>query len=809
MDTLRQDLQYTLRKLLRAPAFTAIAVVTLALGIGANSAIFSLVNAVVLRPLPFRDPDALVRLIPRDLSGEGDTFSPLNYRDIRDGSRSFSDLVALNAVTYNLTDTGEPERLSGGNVTANFFSMLGARAQIGRLFQKGDDEAAAARTVVLSDGFWHRRFGGDPSVVGRTIVLDGDVYTVIGVAPASFDYPEHAELWTPLVFDATMLNPLNRSMVYLEVIGRLQPGVSLDAARMELATIMHRLDQEYPAYNTGLTAFPRPLHQQIVGDVRTKLLVLFGAVGFVLLIACANVASLLLSRAATRESEIAIRTALGASRRRLVRQLLTESVVLASLGAGVGLLLASWAVALFVKFGPRDIPRLDQVHLDGTVVAFTVLVAIVTGVVFGLAPALAIARPDIERSLREGGRGGQMRPGSQRARTMLVVSELALALMLLIGAGLLIKSFYNLERVEPGFRPDHLLTFGLSLPEKKYANDTTQRAVTAALLERLRQVPGVRSAAEISFLPLTGANFTINFDVQGRPRRVPGEEQDAEIRSVSPEYFSTMGIPLVKGRTFTPEDRDDTPQVALINREFARLYFPGENPIGRRIDLGWGYNGVRQGGVVVGVVGDVKQSGLDHDVVPEFYMPFAQRPMSVVNVVLRTASDPEALATAARAAVREVDPELPLYRVRAMQEIVGASVAQPRFYTMLLVVFAGVALALAAVGTYGVISYGVVQRSHEIGIRLALGAQPADVQRLVVGQGARLAAGGLAIGIGAALLLGRVMSSLLFGVSASDPLTFVAVAIVLGGVALLASWIPARRASRLDPVRTLRAGGTV
>ncbi|HXY30259.1 MAG TPA: ABC transporter permease [Gemmatimonadaceae bacterium] len=797
------DLRYSARTLLKSPAFTAIAVLTLALGIGANSAIFSVVNAVVLRALPFKDPDKLV-FVYEVLHGERQSVSPPNFRDVRSASHAFTDMSAVVGATYNLTGRGQPERLSAVGVSAGFFSLLGVGAELGRTFTPDEDSVGAARVVVLSHGLWQRRFDGDRRVIGQVIVLDGQPHTVIGIAPAGFTYPRKAELWTPLVLTPGDLADGERGAQYLRVIGRLRPGVLLADANRDLGVIGARFASAYPKFMTDGTFGAAGMQDRIVGEVRPKLLVLLGAVGFVLLIACANVANLMLVRSAGREHEVAIRTALGASRRRLVRQLLTESVMLSLAGGILGVLVAQWGMDLLTSFGPRDIPRLDEVRLDGVVLLVTTLTAVVTGLLFGLAPAIGTSRPDLVRRLREGGRGLRSGPGSGRLRSGLVVAETALALVLLAGAGLLIHSFYNLERVDPGFRTDHVLMFSVSLPDANYPNDTVQREAITALRERVRALPGVTSASIAFGPPLSGIRFGISYDVVGRPPTPPGQDVSAQIRPVTPEYFATMGVPLMSGRGFTDQDRG-SPQVVIVNREFVRRTFPHENPLGQHITLGWTQAGVRQGGEIVGVVGDVKQFALDQDAEPDVFLPLAQCPVQQLSVVLRTRGDPLTLVGPARAAVHAVDPDLPIFSVASLEQMVDESVAQPRFYMMLLAAFAVLAVLLAAIGLYGVIAYGVAQRQHEIGVRMALGARPGDVLGLVVRQGMSMTGVGVLIGVALSLAMSRVMASLLFGVSSRDTITFALVLPLLGAVAFLACWLPARRAARVDPAVALRA----
>jgi predicted permease len=811
MDTFVQDLRYALRKLSRTPGFTFIASLTLALAIGANTAIFSVVDGVLLRPLPFPEPERLVR-IASVKDGKNYPSSTLDFIDLRDQSRSFAYAAAMAPSTVNLTAAAaEPQRLELVRASASFFSLLGVQPALGRGFAAGEDALDASRVVVLSDRLWRSRFGADPRIIGRSLTLDGSPHTVIGVARRGFTYPTNPDLWAPLAFTPNDLEPDNRGAHWLLVIGRLAPGATMTGGTQEVAAIARRLEAQYPEMNTGFSATLIPLREEMVGKVRPALLVLLGAVGFVLLIACANVANLLLVRAASREGEIAIRTALGAGRMRIVRQLVTESVLLAVLGASLGVLLAAWGVDLLVALGPQGLPRLDEVRIDGGVLLFTTLVAVVTGVAFGLIPALHAARPGIGQTLREGSRGTSSRGASERVRRLLVVTEMALAVVLLTGAGLLIRSFVRLLAVDPGFRPEHVVTFNLTLPEPKYTSGQRVRTTVADLRERITSLPGAQSSAIGFGLPMSGMQFRTSVDVAGRPPLPPGKRNPIDVRIASPGYFATLGIPLVRGRDFASTDRATSAQVAIINADAARRYFPAEDPIGKRIELGWsrdtaGSGGpTAMGGEIIGIVGDVKQFGLSADAAPMTYLPFEQAAINDISVVVRSAADPALLASAARRIVRELDPDLPIFGFTTLQDVIAESVSQPRFYTLLLGLFAALALVLAAVGIYGVISYLVSQRTRELGIRLALGATASQVLRLVLGQGLTLAVAGVIVGVGASFWLTRLIAGLLYGVGAADPFTFAGVVIVLLLVAGLACYLPARRAARVDPLTAIRA----
>ena len=817
MDILLQDIRYATRKLLRTPGFTVIAIATLALAIGATTAVFSLVNGVLLKPLPYPDPEQLVRVGSTRAGQESGgrrltAMSMMDFRDYRAGSTAFAHLAAINQGTRNLSGDGaQPLRLRSARVSANFFDLFAVPMQLGRGFAATEEEPGTGRVVVLSDGIWRSHFGADPRVVGRPITLDGNPHTIIGVAGRGFAYPGNRDIWTPLAPEPWELDPENRGAHYLDGIGRLKPGATPALAKQELETIGKRLEQQYPESNTNFGGSAAPLHEWIVGDVRPALYAMFGAVGFVLLIACANVANLLLVRAAARETEIAIRTALGAARGRLLRQLVTESLLLSLAGAVVGAAIALWIVDAVVAFGPEGLPRLSEVTVDARVLGFTALVAVVTGLVFGLVPAFHAARSETGQMLRESGRGTSHRKATNRTRSLLVVSEFALAVVLLVGAGLLIRSFVALVNVDPGYDVERVVTFNASLPSAKYPYDQEQRAFADDVLERMRRLPGVQSAAIAFGRPLERSIFRTTFDVEGRPPNPPERRTPIEVRSSTPDYFRTLGIALVRGRLYTMEDRAGRPPVIVVNQEFVRRYFPNEDPIGKRITLGWGRDtaanapSILVGGEIVGVVADIKQYGLDEEAFPTTFFPYHQQPFDQFNVLVKSTAAPELVQSAARAQMREVDADLPIYDMTTMREALAESVAQPRFYMTLLIGFAGIALLLAALGIYGVISYTVSQRTRELGIRIALGATRQKVVGLVLGRGLVLTAVGVVVGLVAAFWLTRILASLLFGVGAVDPVTYAAVAVVLVGVAVLASWLPARRAARVDPVIAMRA----
>jgi predicted permease len=812
MENLLQDLRYGIRMLAKKPAFAAVAVLALALGIGANTAIFSVVNAVLLRPLPFKDPDRLM-IVWEDNTKLGfpkDTPAPANFVDWRDQNQVFDGMAAVATQTFNLTGAGEPEKLEGQRVSASFFPLLGVEPTLGRSFLPEEDRPEGERVVIMSHGLWQRRFGSDPAIVGKPLTLNGQPYTVVGVMPKSFRFPDPFEseteensVWVPIAFSSQEAS--NRGGHYLLVYARAKPGVTVKQAQADMNTIAARLQQQYPDTNTSLGAVVTSLHEQVVGDIRPALLILLGAVAFVLLIACANVANLLLARAAARQKETALRTALGASRSRLIAQFMTESVLLAALGGAVGLLLAVVGMRVLVALMPANLSQAKDINIDAKVLGFTLLVSLVTGVIFGLAPALHASRPDLNESLKEGGKGtaGVAR---SRVRGLLVISEVALALVLLIGAGLLINSFLRLRSVDPGFNADNLLTMKVVLPRLKYPDPVRRTAFYDELLQRVSSLPGVQSAGVTTNLPLTFKGNNGGVTIEGRPEPAPDERPIVITRTVSPDYFRTMNIPVLKGRQFSPQDTADKPGVVIVSEATARQFWPGEDAIGKRIKLG-GFNSDAPWLSVVGVAKDVRQFELDIAPKPQAYFPYAQMTYSYLaprDLVVRTSGDPLGLAAAVRGEVWAIDKDQPVSNVATMEQILSNSVARQRFNMLLLVIFAAVALVLAAVGIYGVISYSVTQRTHEIGIRMALGATSKDVLTLVVGQGLKLVSAGVGIGLGSAFVLTRLMQSLLFGVSATDPTTFAAISAVLVAVAMLASYVPARKATKVDPMVALR-----
>jgi putative ABC transport system permease protein len=805
MDQLRQDLHYSVRRLFKAPGFTFVAVVTLALGIGANSAIFSVVNGVLLKPLPYPESDRLVGVY-HVYEKSREVMSGPNFIDVTRAAASLENAAAVNTSGIILTGEGDPVRLDIARVSASLFNVLRVRPALGRTFNADEDTPGRTDVVVLSHGLWQTRFGSDPNVIGRRIQMDGVATEVIGVMPEHFSYPAGRQAWLPIVYNESFVSK-QRGAWYLRVVARLKPGITVEQSAAEVETLGRNLARQYPDANDGLGMTTFPLHEAMVGDIRGSVLVLLGAVGFVLLIACANVANLLLARAAARESEMAVRSALGAGRGRLVRQLLTESVILSLAGGALGLLLGVWGLAFLVSLKPQGIPRLDAVTVDATVILFTAGIAVITGLLFGMVPALHATRGGLSGSLKEGGRGAVTSRGGARARGTLVIVEMALAVMLLAGAGLLMRSFLRLQSVDPGFNPSQTLSFELSLPDSRYQADPPRFAFFDRLLPRLRALPGVRSAEAVMALPLSGTNFNISFSVAGRPPVPPAQEPAMEVRVATPGYFSAIGIPLKRGRWFTDDDRDGTPRVTLLTESAAQKYFPNEDPIGKTINLGWGRGAGKgkAGGAVVGIIGDVKEAGLNEPDAPEIYLAYRQWPITSMSVVMKTTTPPESLAGAVQQEVHAIDPNLPVSNIGSLEKIISESISQPRFYMLLLGIFASVALLLAAIGIFGVLSYAVSQRTREIGIRMALGAPGRTVVNLIVRQAMVLVVSGVAAGTIAALLVSKTMTTMLFSVTPTDPTTFTAVAAVLVAVALFASYLPARRATRVDPIVALRA----
>jgi len=805
LETLWTDVRYGLRILRKNLGFTAAAVITLGLGIGANTAIFSVVNGVLLRPLPYRDADRLVVVsLHNQKTQEVFPLCDADFLDWRSQNRVFSHVAAFSGEIFNVTGAGRPEQMRGEAVTSDFFSTLGVMPVLGRTFLPGEDGPGAPPVAVLSYSLWESRYGSDPGVIGQPVVLNGVSTTVVGVMPPRFLASPETQLWANLAIKP----PTSRGPYYLTGEARLKPGMTIEQARAELSAIARRMEEQNPLTNAKMGFQVTPLEEAIVGNVRPALLVLFGAVAFVLLIATANVANLVLARAAVREKEVAIRTALGASRGRLIGQLLTESVLLAAVGGLFGLLLARWGVKLLLELAPDNLPRLEQISIDGRVLGFTCLISLLSGILFGLAPAVQSGRSDVNRALKEGGRNAAGGQGRGRVRNVLVVAEIALSLVLLVGGSLMLKSFLLLQAVSPGVNPRNTLTMLINLPQRQYHDDAQVISFYENLLERVQTQSGIESAGVGMSLPPNLLTVTDYFTVEGQPavseRSMLGL---ADLVFASPGYFRALGVPLLKGRYFTTADRAGAAKVAIVNQTLAHRYWPNENPVGKRLKTGGPERPNNPWMEVVGVVGDIKYSGLDATPEMVLYEPYTQSAWSSMYLVVRTSSNlnnPATLASAVQNAVWSLDKDLPVAHVRTMEQLLSESVAQPRFHTVLLEVFALVALTLAAVGIYGVLAYSVSQRRNEIGIRMALGAKPGDVLWLVVGQGALLTLIGVAIGVTGALALTRFLSTLLYEVRATDPATFVLVALLLAFVALLACYIPARRAMRVDPMKALR-----
>jgi len=810
VETLWQDLRFAARTLRKSPGFTAVAVLTLALGIGANSAIFSVVNAVLLRPLSYKDSDQLVQLIEHDQKRgiDFDWVSFPNFHDWAEQSKAFQYVAAYKFHAFNLTNMSQAEMLFGIKASANLLPTLGAEPILGRNFRPEEDQPGRDHEVILSYDTWKQTFGADPQLIGKTITLNDEPYTVIGVMPASFTFPPTVPITSSLPSRKTAFlaplgiafNPDQRDWNMLGVIARLKSGATIGQARANLDTVARNLELQYPAQNRGITVRVEPLLDQVVGDVRPALWIFLAAISLVLLVACSNVTNLLLARSTIRERELALRSSLGASRSRLVRQLLTESVLLGVAGGALGVLLAYAGIPLLTVLTPANLPRIEDVAIDGRVLAYTFVISVLTGIMFGLAPSLGVGHADVSQPLK----GQRSTPTAKhsRLRSTLVVSEVALSLALLIGAGLMLKSFLRMERVDPGFRAEKLLTVWTILSEAKYPPHQ-RAAFYEQAWQGIQALPGVKSVGAIDNLPLSGIHGGGPFTIEGHPTESDADAPSAYRCIVSVNYFRTMGIPLLHGREFTERDREGTPTMLMINEAAARRYWPGQNPVGSRLSFTTGRTQPTWL-EIVGVVKDVLHDGLESPAKPTIYLPFLQSAQAFMVTVVRTDIDPTGLASAVRGAIAGVDKDQPVLMTRTMANIYSDSVAQRRFNTTLVVAFGTLALLLAVVGVYGLMAFAVTQRSHEMGVRIALGAERWDVVKLVLGQGLRLAFFGIAFGLAAAFFLTRFFSKLLFNVSQTDPATFIIVSLCLGGIALLASYIPARRAMRVDPMVALR-----
>ncbi len=808
LEHLLADIRFGLRMLRKNPGFTAVAALTLALGIGANTAVFSVVYAVLLRPLSYKDPAGLVVLHETTPRIGTVSVSYPNFLDWRDQSHAFSQMAAVQSVDFNLAGVTQPENISGDAVSPNFLSMMGVRPFLGRDFDASEEKAGTAPVLLLSYSLWQSHLGGDPSAVGKTITLDGRSFTIVGVLPSNYRSVDKTDVMLPIGVwatnnaDAIKERSERGDMV---VIGRLTPGVRLARARAEMEGIAARIEKEYPASNDQFSVALQPIRDAFVKDIRPAILVLFGAAMFVLLIACANVANLFLVRGASRTKEVALRIALGASRGRIISQMLTESFVLASLGGVLGLALAVGGIRGMGQLIPADMLSGAAANLNSGVLLFAACVVALAAFIFGLAPALQLTKPDVQSELKEGGRAASAGAAQNRVRGALAIAEISSALILLVGAGLMMKSLYRLLEVDPGFRPDRVLTMGMDLRTQQYSNDPAVLNFWQQVLDRVRALPGVEGAAVGTHIPLTDSHGRTDITIEGMALPRPGNYPHPDVHTVSPGFVAALGIPLLRGRTLTDADNENAPPVGMINAMVARQFFPNEDPVGRRFMFGHpSAKNAPKWCTIVGVVGDTKMYGLANPARLEVYVPFRQDANSDMTLVVKSGADPAALTSAIREAVQSIDKDQPLIAISTMKELVSNSLATRRMTLVLLGLFSGLALVLGAIGIYGVISYSVAQRTHEIGIRMALGAPRRGVFRLVVGEGLKLAGAGIAVGIVAAFGLARLMSSLLYGVSATDFETFAGVAILLALVAMLACYVPARRAMRVDPMVALR-----
>ncbi len=811
MDNLIQDLRYAIRALLKKPLYAAIAIITLALGIGANTAIFSVVNGVLLRPLPFAQPERLMMVYNTSDKEDQDSVTYPDFNDWRDRNQSFAQLAAYSTRDFTVTGVGEPFRLRGAMVTHELLPLLGVNPEQGRFFTPEEDKPGA-RAVILSHRIWQEYFGSEGKLVEKNINLNGQNYLIVGVMPATFAFPIQndpvIDMWTTTATMQEGRAPLTaqRGNHALDCLGRLKDGVSLEQAQAEMSLIVGDIAKQYPDTNSEFGVRVASLHQDLIRDVRVALWTLFGAVGCVLLIACANVANLLLARATTRQKEVAIRTALGASRFRVMRQLITESLLLSVLGGLLGLLLAMWGTDLVLSLVPKGLPRAESIGFDVSVLGFTSLISILTGWLFGIAPALQISKTNLTQSLKEGGRQATGGAQHNRVRSILVVAEVAIALTLLVTAGLLINSFFRLQHLKPGFETTNLLSFRLGLPDTRYPQEQQLVNFYQNLGARIHNISGVKDVAYITALPFSGQGAGVGFSIEGEPleanRPFP---YDTDYRTISPAYFRAMGMQLLSGRDFDERDNAESTQVVIINETLAKKYFPNQNPLGKRINPSFstGNRGIvmRE---IIGVVSDIKHRKLNEEPRDEVYIPHAQNPRPTMFYVVRTTHDPTVAIAAIRSEVQAMDKDLPMYNIKTLDQYIASSVAQPRFNMLLLCIFASAALLLTIIGLYGVLSYAVTERTHEIGVRMALGAKTSDVLKLIVKHGMGLTLIGVVLGLAGAYALAQITESLLFGVTATDPLTFIVVSLILTGVALVACLVPARRAAKTDPMVALR-----
>ncbi len=805
MQSFLRDLRFGLRLLGKDPGFTLGAILLLAVGIGATTAIFTVANALLLKPFPYRDPQQLVSLQVRDKTKESDG-TLLRYELLHERAQSFESLAAFATDTFNLTGHGDPAQVAVGRVTPNFFNMLGVQPQLGRLFIEDEGRPEGKPVVLLSDSLWRSRYGSDRSIVGQTITLDGIPHTVLGVLPAGLQFPfvGEADVWTPRYFELTLIPPqkLRQGVGYLSYVGRMKPATTLNQADAELSVLNQQYREQNPAAPDAgpeMTVLAAPLRELVVGDVRGKVWLLFGAVALVLLIACANVASLLLSRALVRRREIAVRTALGAGRGTILRQLLTESILMALIAGVLGIGLSWAATRALVTWGASQLPQGIPIGMDLRVLAFTLGISLVTGIVFGIFPALQLAGMDLQMTLREEGRSSSAGHSRGRLNGLLVVGQVALSLLLLIGAALLLRSYERLLKVDPGFDPRNVLTMNISLPTVKYAKPADEISFFDEVLRRVSAVPGVRNAAISATLPLSSKRITPMLP-EGQPNVPLAQRPFLDIEAISPQWFRTLRVPIRSGREFTEADNQQSPKVLMVNETFARQFWPGQNPVGKHVIVGrW-----PEPAEVVGVADDIKNRGLSQEPQAQVYIPFAQLPWSNMNLLVRTAVPPQSMTSAIRAVIAGVDPDQPVTGILTVEELMDNSRTQPRFLMMLLTIFSATALVLAVVGIYSVLAYSVAQRQHELGIRLALGAKSADILRLVVRQGVMLAAIGVLIGFAAALAMTRLMSSMLYKVGTHDLVTFVVAPVVFLAIAVVTSCIPARRATKVDPIEAMR-----